>query len=658
MTTRRQWLLLLLLTLAAYGNSLTGEFVFDNRAIIGEDPRLDAPTLENLRLVFTREYWWPREGQPLYRPLTTFTYWLQAAVLGQRGQPFWFHLVNLLLHLINVALVWRLTVLALPAQAWAPFLAGAVFAVHPITTEAVTNIVGRADQLATCFVLLGLWAHVGRKPALTSLAWLGGLLSKENAVVLPALMLLWDWIVQPTNTPARRRWLIAYGALAPAGASWWILRSVALAHSETLPLTYLDNSLLLGNAITARLTAITILGRYLWLLLWPQTLSADYSFRQIPLVTSWLDLTLWWSLTVLLGLTVIALGCRHRAPLVTWGIAAFFVAQVPTSNLIFFCGSTMAERFLYLPLAAAVLAVAAGVNAPRRAFTPSIIAIITAVLLAWTARTALRNRDWQNDGIFWRTLVRTSPSSFRAWTGLARQYLSNENNPQMALKAVERALTLAPDALPVLILAGEVYREAGNPGKAEIILERAATIASELTDANRRYVAARGGRPDRVRDFPSAAVAKELGRTRMQMARPDAAVEAFVLVRQIKPTEPEAYAELAEALQAAGQPHEAIRVYWQHTFIAADAAASYRALVELYRVGSPPDCAVEPVSGGWRIRQDCPRVRADICAAYWELAELLERAGHVQEAHQAHMRAQTLFRCDEVIERPAPAVGS
>ncbi|MCX7915649.1 MAG: DUF1736 domain-containing protein, partial [Verrucomicrobiae bacterium] len=503
MTNRTQWLVLVVLTLAAYGNSLTGEYVFDNRAILGEDPRLDAPTLENLRLVFTREYWWPREGQPLYRPLTTFTYWLQAAMLGHRDEPFWFHLVNLVLHLANIALVWRLAWLALPAHGWAPFIAGAVFAVHPITTEAVTNIVGRADQLAAFFVLVALWAHARQKAALTSLAWLGGLLSKENAIVLPALMLLWDVLVRVPDARSFHQRVVGFIALVPALAVWWLLRSHALSHSETLPLTYLDNSLLLGDAITARLTAITIIARYLWLLLWPQTLSADYSYRQIPLVTSWTDLSLWLSLTVLLTLVVVALGTRHRVPLVTWGIATFFVALLPVSNLIFFCGSTMAERFMYLPMVGVALALAAGATEVRT-WRPGSAATVAAILLAWTARTALRNLDWQTDAVFWSRLVQTSPRSFRAWSGLARQLLSNNANVEAALRAVERAATLAPDALPVRILAGEIYREAGDYGKSELILETALEQARQLTESNRWYVAARGGRPERVRDLPTA----------------------------------------------------------------------------------------------------------------------------------------------------------
>lgn len=653
MTTRQRAFAVALLTLLAYGNSLTGEFVFDTRAVVGEDPRLEAPTADNLRLIFTREYWWPREGQALYRPLTTFTYWLQAAVLGQREQPFWFRLVNLALHAVNIALVWRLTALAVPASTWAPTLAAAMFAVHPITTEAVANIVGRADQLATLFVLVGLWSHIRQKPLVTGVAWLAGLLSKENAVVLPGLMVLWDTLLPSVDGVPRRRLVLRYAGLIPAGAVWWVLREYALSHSEILPLTHLDNSLVLGNALTSRLTALTVLGRYLWLLLWPQTLSADYSFQQIPLVTSWTDLTLWLSLTALLALVALAVGCRFRAPAVTWGMAAFFVALLPTSNLIFLCGSTMAERFLYLPLAGLAVAVAAGATAARRAPSPLGVAVAAAVLLAWTTRTALRNLDWQSDAVFWPRLVQTSPHSFRAWCGLARQYLTNESNPEAALRAVEQAMRIAPDALPVMILAGEVYREADNPGKSELILEGAMEAARELTLANRRYVAARGGRPERVRDFPTAAAARELGYTRLRLGQPASAVEAFALVRRIKPTDADAYAELAESLLAAGQTQAAIRVYWQHTFLSPDPQKSYRALVELYQTGYPSDCAVAAVDGGWRIRQDCPRVQADLCAAHEEMAELLEADGRHVEAEQARRRAREHYRCHQAKASPA-----
>ena len=99
---------------------------------------------------------------------------------------------------------------------------------------------------------------------------------------------------------------------------------------------------------TARLTAVKVIGKYLWLLLWPSRLSCDYSYNQIPLFT-WGDWKALAAVAACVALAAVAIVCYRRSKPVFFFIAFFFAALAPTSNLAILIGTIMAERFLYLP---------------------------------------------------------------------------------------------------------------------------------------------------------------------------------------------------------------------------------------------------------------------------------------------------------------------
>src|SRR5271165_1278950 len=140
-------LALVVLTLATYANSFEGGFVLDNRGLILNDARIREASAENVGLIFGHTYWWPNGESGLYRPFTTLSYLFNYAVLGNGEQPGGYHWINFLLHAGNVVLAFavarRLVRSVLPAI----FIAG-IWGVHPLLTDAVTNIAGRADLLA------------------------------------------------------------------------------------------------------------------------------------------------------------------------------------------------------------------------------------------------------------------------------------------------------------------------------------------------------------------------------------------------------------------------------------------------------------------------------------------------------------------------------
>ena len=295
------------ITLAAYANSFGMGFALDAPLIIAKDSRIRAATAENLNLILHQDYWWPSFVSGLYRPVTTASFLLNYAILGNGENATGYHWVNFLLHLGNVWLVYALS-LRLLKRAWPAFFAAALWAVHPIGTESVTNVVGRADLLAAMAVLGGLLLYV-RSPAARGLR-LGlaaaalfavatvGVFSKENAAVLLGLMLLWD--VSFGMDDWRRGVLSRAPAYAAATASlallWWVRQRVF----DALPLPefpFVDNPLVATGFWPARLTAIKVIGLDLWLLVCPLHLSCDRSYNQIPLA-GWADTFAWLALAV------------------------------------------------------------------------------------------------------------------------------------------------------------------------------------------------------------------------------------------------------------------------------------------------------------------------------------------------------------------------
>jgi tetratricopeptide (TPR) repeat protein len=446
------------LILAAYSNSFQAGLVFDSAAVISEDARVHAATAQNLQLILTGPYWPGRSTLGLYRPLTTFSYLLNYAIFGNGTDPAGYHWVNLALHGVNVSLVYLLGILVLGTAAPA-FALAAVWGLHPLLTDSVTNIVGRADLLAAFGVLAGLLCYVrsGTAAGRRKLFWVAamvaaqtvGIFSKENAAVLPAIMLLYD-----LTWRGRVSWRArapAYAALALPFAAFFYLRGALPMH-----ILFEDNPLVSAGFWTARLTAIKVIGKYLWLFLWPAHLSPDYSFNAVPLFgwnpAQWEDAKALIALALCLGAALLAV-CWYRArkPLFFF-LAFFFVALAPTSNLAILIGSIMAERFVYLPsigLAGCVVAAicALGRQVPRHRLLDRRAAWMALGLLclACAARTYARNSDWLDERSLWTSAETVSPGSAKVHNNLGHALSQLPGRLPDAIAQYETALRIEPN---------------------------------------------------------------------------------------------------------------------------------------------------------------------------------------------------------------------
>lgn len=431
---------------AVFAVSLKGSFVNDDRPIILQNPVLRSG--QPLAAVFARPYWNRGAGHEasggLYRPLTILSYKLNLAAGGTN--PFWFHLVNVLLHGLNSALV---VVLAgrLGLAAPAALLAGLIFAVLPIHAEPVSWIVGRAELLAAAFALSS-WI-LGLEKGRPRLAWALllfalSLLAKESAAALPAVIVLCDaW-------KKRRRW------------EAWLLYAAVLLLYLIWRKSVLGSAFLVGAPYfngQSFLTVLLTMAKFLALgWLWPMAtglgLTADYSRPSFP-DAAYSDLLAWALAAAALGSIVLAL--RRRGPVsLGWLVLLGFAA--PVSNLLVPMEIIGGERLMYVAstgfcLAAAVLLA----KLPKPA--------VAAVLLWWASLAALRSSVWATDKSLWTAELARGSRSPRATVGLGAA-LAEEGRVDEALPLFHKALELDPRLPHAAYALGKAYETRGELVKA------------------------------------------------------------------------------------------------------------------------------------------------------------------------------------------------
>lgn len=470
------WAVIMLgsIALVAFLNSLGNGFVQDDKAIIVENPFVQ--DLANLKTIFMIPYWPKYSGDLLYRPVAVASYALNYAVSGLR--PFSYHLVNVLLHAGNSMLVYGVAWQLFRQQGLA-VLAAAAFALHPIHTEAVANVVGRAELLAAGFVLVTWLLYLQREPASTpgssegwgpvarSLLLLGSvlsfalaLLSKEHAIVLLGLLVLSDVFRATQRLPTcslailgRRLWrrlVTTYPPYLVVAAAYLLVRVAVLGTLTSEQLSWIANPLAGADTPTRLLTALRVLGRYLWLLVAPVRLSADYSYNQVPFATSVFEPDV---LLPLLGAGAVAWLLGRRAPAVALGFLVFLLALAPVLNVFFPIGTIMAERLLYLPSFGFCVAIAGVVvlaaerldtihPSPWLASLP--VGAFILLLVFYGGKTVARNQVWATDLGLWRATVATSPNSARAHLNLGSE-LMDLGDLEGARQAIQAALRIFPN---------------------------------------------------------------------------------------------------------------------------------------------------------------------------------------------------------------------
>ncbi len=454
---------LALLGTLLYISTVRNQFVLDDETAVRDNPivhRFDPVE------IFTSDYWAGYHGDRsgLYRPLTVLTFAVNYAVGGQ--DPFSYHLTNAILHGLVVLLVFRVIALATMEHRLAA-LGALIFATHPVQTEAVAGVVGRADLLATLFGLLATELQIrsrGRLPWGAGLAFVAALMCKESAIVLPALFLLFN--CQQYRAFFHRCHLsvcLQYSALTAIYLVW---RWYVLGGLTVPGISELDNPLIALEPGLRLLNASLVMSRYLNLLVLPIGLSADYSFAALTLQMSLWSKATFFVVAAAAAIVLLGIISWQRLPWLFVGGAWTAIALLPVSNLLVPIGAMMAERFLYLPAFGFSMAVAAAFRAASAQLSPRVSVVVAlSYLFALSLFTVGRIQEWRNNLTLFVAAAENYPNSARVWRALggAKLELGDRSG---AREAWQRALEIYPDYYEVFNDLGGSYVETGEVTKA------------------------------------------------------------------------------------------------------------------------------------------------------------------------------------------------
>lgn len=459
-------MILVCLTALFYANSLFNGFTMDDELYILRNPQVTQPSL---KLLFE-----PNLASNVLRPVTFATLAINWMAAGYK--PFGYHLVNLLLHasvVVLLLLVLRNVLATLRDGELISFAAAILFAVHPIHTEAVSSTVGRSELLAAGFLLAAWLFHLHDRWIPVLLAFALAVLSKESAIGLLPLALAGDYAKGKLKAWTRYAGIAAITSLYVA-ALW----KVQGGHFGAANVAVIDNPLTLLPVHLRILNATRIAWKYLGLLVFPATLSCDYSYNQIALFADLRYLSLPAAAAAgTLVLWLVAAWKRQTVFLVAGVI--YFAGFAATSNILTRTGTIFAERLAYFPSAGFCLLAAflfAWLEKRQRLAAFTLLAVTVAGL---GVRTVARNRDWRDNASLYFSAADAVPNSakMRAFRGI--EYIG-QNQLDRARADLQVALALNPDYPDAVEAMGLLEMRAGNQPRALEYLERALQISSPL----------------------------------------------------------------------------------------------------------------------------------------------------------------------------------
>jgi len=503
---RRVWWYAAVIALAGVASTtgLSNGFALDDLALVADNARVHS--LEQWWRLFSLPYWPPQYGASLYRPLVTIAYAVQWSAGG--GAPWVFHLGSVVLYLALCALV---LALLLEVLAPVPALIGAVlFAVHPVHVEAVANVVGQSELLASLAVVAACVIYLRARQtgrlgasAILSLCALYGfaVLCKEHALLLPALLAAIEWFVVDGPAPSKSHGLAQRVRVTVPLVVGLFVVAVAYMTTRTIVVGELlgEKHLVPVHGVRRLWVMMVVVPQWLRLLVWPAHLSAEYSPRQIEIPAGpGSEIALGCAILLACVAAFVALGrgpdaTRAERSATRLGFAWLAITLLPVSNL--FSVMLVAERTLLLPSVGAVLVAGAAVSWATQSSAQwsasagarvGVATVVAALVAAGAIRSRERQRVWRDNATLFAQTAEDAPRSYRAQFFYG-QLLFEQGRRAEGERRLKLAIALNPtpsDVSPLNYLATQ-YRDAGLCPQALPLYERA--LANDETRPDVRY---------------------------------------------------------------------------------------------------------------------------------------------------------------------------
>jgi tetratricopeptide (TPR) repeat protein len=573
-------LLIALLSLIVYGNSLSDKFTWDDNAFIKNNQYIKSwsyiPKLftENLGLGVGKVY-------IFYRPLQMLSYTMDYSSwrLDARG----YHLTNIIFHILAAFSIYRLISLLFGDRGLS-FLTSILFAVHPVHTGAVASIAGRADPIATALLLTSFalyiknirgW-NIGAYVCML-LCYASALLSRENTLVLPLLLLVYHYAFKEKFD--KKLFLPILGL-----AAFYII----------LRLTFFNRFLFQGfgsSTLLQRLPGFfAAIAQYVRLLLWPFGLHMIYGKG----LFGWNDPGVIIGIVILLSLIFSALIKKKTDRLYFFGVSLFFITLLPQSNL-YPINAYMAEHWLYIPSIGFFLIVAKGLlSLYRKKNFLIVISILTAALLAfYSFLTVRQNNYWRDPILFCERTLKYAPDSEWMYNNLGNAYYA-AGRRQDAVAVYKRAIELKPDFDYAYYNLANAHSGLGRKEDAVLLFQKA-------IDINPNY----------------AHAYNNLGVIYYELGRNEDAITSYRKAVDIKPDFADAHFNLGNILFYTGKVEESIESFNSAIRVDPHHIDAYHNLATLYlRTGKTGE-AVSAYKKALGLNPDYPLVHKNLSIAYF-----------------------------------------
>ena len=484
---------LLAVTTLIYLPALRAGFIWDDREMAIDSPIIKSPTgLHDI---------WFTQKLPEYHPMSYSVFWVEWRLWGEN--PMGYHVVNILVHAVNVVLLWLvLRKLRIPGS----WLAALLFGVHPVAVASAAWIAEIKNTLSMFFYLVALLCYLGwdesdadweeaekglreseigrtsqeqgkrsrrsheRRYLISVGAFALGLLAKISVVGLPAVLLLIAWWKR-----GRISWRDV-GRSAP----FFLLGMAAGLYGMTVHHRFT----LLNDPLLARLLAGSwAVWFYLWKIFWPLNLTIIYPRWNIVAGSP---------LTWIPGICFVGMLWIFWRNRKTWGrpllftFGYFVITLAPVLGVfkvVYFDFAQAADHFQYLAMPGIIaLAVAAGVECFGRARKAG-MAVAAVVTVCLCALTWQQQRNYADMESLWGNNLAQNPRSFQALIFMGSEAEKKQRYAE-AKELFDRVLTIKPNALEGHYNLGIVLDDMGRTDEAIVEMKKALAIKEDQADAH------------------------------------------------------------------------------------------------------------------------------------------------------------------------------
>jgi len=574
-----------------YANSLQGQMLLDDTHLIKNN--IYIKNWSKIKLIFTESIG-AGAARPFsfYRPLQSLTYMVDYS-LGKLN-PVGYHLHSIIWHIAASLCVYWL-ILLLFQDTFLSLVTALLFIVHPVHTEAVSYISGRADPLSLTFMLLTFIFYIKDRRSLMAATYAVALLSRENAVILPFLILLYNYSLK------RKVSFGTFGTLAATLAVYVVARVTIL--KDLLPHAVNGYSPPFLDRFPGSFVA---LAKYVRLLFLPFGLHMEYGgklfFFSDPGALIGIGI-------FIASLVFLIMKARTRS-LVFFGVAWFYIAILPVSNVFYTINAYMAEHWLYVPSIGFFLIIAHGIQRLYESgtFKTLAIAILACLVIFYGVLTMKQNYYWKEPLVFYEKTLHYAPDSPTVNNDLGFHYY-HMNRKEEAIAAFKKVVALSPQYAGAYNNLANTYRDLGKNEEAIALYKKTIEID-----------------PQSVYPF------NNLGNTYRAMGKKDEAIEAYKEAVRVNPRFIDAYNNLASAYYDAGNVEEAVR--WYNLAIEKNPqyAEAYNHLGILYYNENKNKEAIEYFKKALALKPDFGYAHSNIAFAYYYERQYDLAAAHYEEA--------------------------